>query len=419
MMMTATKARGGYSGARAARVAAMSLFCDPLPECCLRLTMLRKSEWKSLLRWLDVSGLALYFFDRVVELQMSSILPAAVLARLQNNLRDNTQRMRDLLSEFSDLHEAFQRAGLSYATAKGFALWPDSVSRPELRAREILEARGYHVHAAGGKSWEFKANEIAGLSLRDLYTPSRYRCVELHLEEDDAGTRLQRRERRSILGVEAPVLSAVDQFIDQGMHLYKHITRDFFRLSHLLEFRRQVERRRGESDFWRQLEAASAKSSHIATGLGVVILLVSQVQGNFAPQALTQWTVDSLPPGAGRWVERYGKRLAFANFPGTKLGMMLQRELPATATGHRALSRSLVPLRLPPSIVKVPERESVMRRLRRRFFELRYVLFRLRFHVVEGARYVIESARWNRYKVRIHRLGAPDRMHAVSGLERD
>lgn len=413
----------------------MSLFRDPLPECCLRLAMLNAWEWKRLLQWLDVSGLALYFLDRVIELQMSSMLPAAVLERLQKNLQDNTQRMKNLLEEFSAIHGEFQRAGLCYATVKGFALWPDSVPNPELRsqldldfivaphssmcAREILEARGYHLHAAGGKSWEFKTNEIAGMSLRDIYTPSPYRCVEIHIEEPEAGTRLARREQRPILGVEAFALNAKDQFVDQGMHVYKHITRDFFRMSHLLEFRRHVEKLRGEDVFWKQLESDASSRPGVSIGLGVAILLISQVQGSFAPEALTRWTVDCVPPAARQWVERYGCQLAFANFPGTKLGMMLQKELSTATNNQRTVSRSLIPLHLPPPIVKIPARESAMRRLRRRYFEMRFILFRLRFHCVEGLRYVVESARWSRYRMRANPAAKPDFLRSSSGTESD
>jgi hypothetical protein len=394
----------------------MRLFCDPVPECSLRLATLNSQQWKRLLHWLDVSGLSLYFLDRVLELQLSSMLPDAVRERLEKNLRDNTQRMQGLLEEFATIHDQFQYSGLAYATVKGFSLWPNSVSRPELRsqldldfivdpassarAREILEARGYHLHAASGKSWEFKTNQISGMSLRDIYTPTTYRCVELHLEESGAGTRLRRSERRQILGVNAIALTAKDQFIDQGMHLYKHVTRDFFRMSHLLEFRRHVEKRKQDGAFWKQLETESLHVANSAIGLGVSTLLVSQVQGSFAPEALTRWTVGCVPAGARQWIERYGSRLAFANFPGTKLGMMLQKELYAATPQRRAAGRSLIPLRLPPAIVKTPEQESAMHRLRRRYFELRYILFRLRFHCVEGPRYLIESFRWTRYRMR-------------------
>ena len=44
------------------------LFCDPLRMEYARLLHLSRKDWKDLLRWLDTSGLALYFLDRAEEL---------------------------------------------------------------------------------------------------------------------------------------------------------------------------------------------------------------------------------------------------------------------------------------------------------------------------------------------------------------
>ncbi len=163
----------------------MLTFCDPLPEQCSVLKNLCEKEWQKLLRWLDISGLALYFLDQMVELQMCNSLPPRVLTRLQRNLYDNIERTRGMIAESVAIQEEFQEACLSYATLKGFSLCPGSVPRPELRhqfdldflvteksvldARQILERRGYRLYAISGRSWEFKINETPGISMKDLY----------------------------------------------------------------------------------------------------------------------------------------------------------------------------------------------------------------------------------------------------------
>jgi len=150
-------------------------FCDPLPKQCSRLLNLSKKEWRKLLDWLDISGLALYFLDRMRELQLCNMLPPGVLTRLKQNLRDNVERTRGMIAESVALQQEFQKACLSYATLKGFSLCPSSVPKPELRhqfdldfliaeknvfeARGILERRGYRLYAISGRSWEFKINE--------------------------------------------------------------------------------------------------------------------------------------------------------------------------------------------------------------------------------------------------------------------
>jgi hypothetical protein len=53
-----------------AREAVLLTFLDPLPDRCSRLFDLSPTEWTSLLRLLDFSGLALYFLDRMIELDV-------------------------------------------------------------------------------------------------------------------------------------------------------------------------------------------------------------------------------------------------------------------------------------------------------------------------------------------------------------
>ncbi len=63
---------GPLSREQSIREAVVLSFCDPLPDKCMQLASLSSQEWLKLLEWLDISGLALYFLDRVVELQTQS-----------------------------------------------------------------------------------------------------------------------------------------------------------------------------------------------------------------------------------------------------------------------------------------------------------------------------------------------------------
>jgi hypothetical protein len=185
-------------GEQLTRLAVLLTFCDPLPEQCLQMLALSCKEWSKLLRWLDISGLALYFLNRLVELDLCDLLPPAVFTRLNLNLIDNAERTRGMISESIAIQAEFQRSGLSYAILKGLSLWPSSVPEPELRlqfdldflvgqrsareARRILEHRGYRLYAVCGSSWEFKLNEQPGVSLKDIYKHMRSYAVELHVE---------------------------------------------------------------------------------------------------------------------------------------------------------------------------------------------------------------------------------------------
>ena len=408
----------GLLGAeQSAREAVFLTFCDPLPDQCSRLLKLSTKEWTGLLRWLDTSGLALYFLDRLVELNRVDLLPPAVFTRLHLNLIDNGARTRGMIGESSAIQETFQNLDLSYAVLKGLSFWPNSVPSPELRcqfdldflveehcaleARRILEDRGYRLYAISGRTWEFKRNERPGLTLKHLYKNLPSFAVELHIEPRVPGisSPLDRLEWRELYGMKMPVLSRVDLLTGQGLHAYKHICGEFVRAAHLLEFYRHVLSLRDDDAFWREFECAADRNPRVSLGFGVVILLIARVMGEFAPDVLRSWTVDRLASPVRLWVETYGRRAVLGSYPGTKLYLLLQRELESTGiAAHQSVRRALVPLRLPPPVIRAFPNESLSIRVRRYYMHLQLIAARLRFHVVEGIRIAVESLRWRRIK---------------------
>jgi hypothetical protein len=397
-------------------------FCDPLPHQFRRLLPLSGREWRRLLYWLDISGLALYFLDRLAELQSDAVLPPVIGERLRQNLTDNTRRTHSMIADSVSIQREFLEAGLSYATLKGFSLCPTSVPRPELRhqfdldflvaeksafdARRILERRGYHLYAISGKSWEFKMNETPGTSMDDLYKDSTGRAVELHIEADgsDQGSRLNRVGEREFYGISMPVLSPIDLFLGQGLHAFKDVCSAFSRTAHLLEFRRHVLARHDDDAFWREFQLAAGNDRRASLGLGVVIYLIGYVMGEFAPAALTSWTVDALPLSVQLWVHLYGHRTVLGKDPGSKLYLLLQHELESAGLpAKRSLKSALIPSRLPPFIIQALPNEELSIRIARYRLQLRFILSRLRFHVVEGLRYMWESHRWRQHVSRLTR----------------
>ena len=404
------------------REAVLLIFCDPLPQQCSRLQHLSRREWQHLLQWLDISGLALYFLDRTIELKLCEWLPTDVFARLQQNLKDNTERTYGMIAESRAIQEAFQGSHLSYATLKGLSLWPSSVPKPELRsqfdldflvaekdapeARRILERRGYRLYAVSGKSWEFKLNERPGLSLKDIYKASASHAVELHLESSAAQrpSLLERVEKRELYGISMPVLSPVDLFLGQGLHAFKHVSSEFSRTAHLLEFRRHVLARCDDQTFWNQLQAVGEGNPRASLGLGVVTSLITRVMGDFAPTALTNWTAHRLPKSVELWVKTYGHRTVLGSFPGNKLYLLLQTELEAAGVpAKRSLRQALLPSRLPPPIIKAFPLETLSVRLARYHMQLNFILLRMRFHILEGIRYRWETHRWRYFMNRLTR----------------
>jgi hypothetical protein len=401
------------------REAVLLSLCDHPAEKELRIPKLSNIEWTRLLHWLDVSGLALYFLDRMMELQQSTQLPAKVLARLEQNLRDNQERTRGMIVESLAIQREFQKADFAYAVLKGFSLSPHSVPRPELRhqfdldflvaernaagAQKILERRGYRLCAVSGRSWEFKRGEAPG-HIRDFYKNVPCRSVELHLDWAAPGYQslLERVEMREFHGIYMPVLSPVDLFIGQALHAYKHVCSEFSRTSHLLEFRRHVMSRRGDDCFWKEVQSKAEGNAHAGVRLGIITLLITSIMGEFAPESFTDWTVGRLPATAHLWIDLYGRRVAFGDDPGSKLYLLLQNALEREGIQQKGSLRSaLLPYRLPPPVVRGVAGEKMPERMRRYRLQIYFVGSRLRFHIVEGLRYVRESYRWRKYMNRV------------------
>ena len=421
-MQSTTRAIRQLRGDQAVRQAVLFAFQDPLPEQCSLLQELSEWQWRELARWLDLSGLALYFFDRVNELGWQDLLPASLSARLQQNLKDNAARTRSMVSESIGIQQEFLELQIQYAILKGLSLGPDSVSRPELRsqfdldflvaegsasmARSLLERRGYRLYASSGKSWEFKRNERPGISTKDMYKDLQSWAVELHIEANTSATSLLlgRRQWRTLCGFAMPVLSPVDLFIGQGLHAYKHICGEFMRAAHLLEFRRHVVSRHRDTAFWYQVRDTAAKDPSIAVRLGVVIQLITETLGDFAAEELTVWTTSQIPATVHLWIKIYGRQVVLGSFPGSKRFLLLHKALVQTrATNQPKQEKSLLPSRLPPQVIKPFENENLRTRIARNWMQLKFVVHRMRFHFVAGVDYLWELRRWRRLVEQISR----------------
>jgi hypothetical protein len=405
------------------RHSVLLLLCQSLPLNNSRISFpqidqLSPNRWQRLLLWLDYHGLALYFFDQMVRAQSVGSLPAipeSIFDALDQRLQQNTLRTRNMIAESVAIQREFQEAGLRYALLKGLSLWPSSFSRPELRsqfdldflvaesnlpqAREILARRGYRLYLAAGRSWEFKRNERPHVDLHDLYRDTGAFRVELHGEpqEPSGASLLDRILWHDLAGFVTPTLSPFDLFLGHGLHAYKHTCSEFCRTALLLEFRRHILFHRDDVGFWETLEQLTSDDPQSALRLGAVILLIEQVMGKFAPEALTRWTVDPLPASVRLWIQMYGQRAVLGSFPGSKLYLLLQRELESRGVrARRSIRQSLIPSNFPPPVIRGLPGESPSIRFARYRMQLRVILSRFRFHFAEGARFAWESQRWRR-----------------------
>jgi hypothetical protein len=373
-------------------------------------------DWERSYYWLDASGVALYFLEAVKQQHLDSLIPVSALRRLEQNQADNQRRTADLFEEFVKINEAFRGNEVRYVTLKGFALTPaycrdlsrryqldlDFLISPadESKCRELIKQMGYRLTGVGDYVWEFQAGEDRPPALDRLYKPRPERSIELHLAIPpitifDTDELIGRSESRSISGYIFPVLASRDMFLAQAFHLARHIRGEWTRLSWLLEFRHFVRGRHDDVSFWSDIRE-HAEDFDSSMAIGIVTLLAAELFGEFAPRELLEWTVDTLPMRVRLWVNRYARQTVLTEFPGSKLYLLLEQALAADTPARRhTRHRKLLPVRLPGKIADSTDSSSLTR-MRGRLIQLRYIVFRLWFHIAAGVQYGFEVRRWKR-----------------------
>jgi len=379
-----------------------------------RLASFSTGAWADTYRWLDASGLAIYFLDRVQTLGLEACLPTTVLQRLERNLNDNRERTADNFAEFARINRALTAAGITFVNLKGISLVPHACEDPALRLqldvdlliemRQIqscavtLAALDYVLTGVSASVWEFKADASTMPSINDLYRPKPQRSVEIHFDAGQPPMELaERREWSTWDGFSFPVLNDAERFIAQAAHVLKHMRGEWMRPSWLLEFRHSVLHWKDDRAFWQRVREQAGVDRELQTAIGAAVVLATIAFGSFAWEELSSWTVDVLDPGLQLWLDCYGRTVIMADYPGTKLYLLQPESSSATNAAQRRSTRhKLLPLHNAPRVVYGAAEQGAKARLRVWRVQMDYFLFRLRFHFVEGWRYVLEAPRWKK-----------------------
>ena len=394
--------------------AVIASFFEPAPAVRARMGEFKPRDWTRAKRWLDVSGLALYFLDRLTSLELVSAIPVSFWIELNKNLEDNRERTASLSSEALAITESLRALNVQCAVLKGITLPYESVPDSALRSqidldilvrsadaectRECLAKFGYALGAVSGATWEFKAGPSGTSSLKTLYQVRPERSVEVHLiDSQEQADCLTRATCKEVQRGRIPCLSFADIFVQQGQHLFKHMCSEHTRASWVLEYWRHIGARRSDDAFWAEVQTIALESPGASMAIGAANLLAAIMFGPVAPPELSRWSTEQLPVAVCLWIQLYGRRLLLSDSPCSKLYLLLRKELNAQPLLENASHRRLLfPLHLPPRITRPMRDERLRTRLGRYRMEAHFICHRLRFHISEGLGLAFESMRWQR-----------------------
>jgi hypothetical protein len=371
-------------------------------------------QWQENFPWLDASGLALYLLDRLRSLELDDAIPTSILFQLEQRHADNKRRTTSLFEEFVRINAAFRAAGLEYVNLKGFTLVPGYCPDLSLRCQmdfdflvgeleaqqcqDLLRTLGYSLMASNGHVMEFKSHAGSVPHIRALYKARPQRVVEVHFCDDSRfefqPSLLERSVNLTLDGIGYPALASEDMFLCQGSHIFRHIRSEWTRASRLLEFRNFITTHFEDAGFWNNLRERAMQEPGIPLAVGAALRLAEKAFGDFAPHELRDWAAGSLPATVALWIDRYGDDVLLARFPGGKLYLILERELDSSQEMSRTIRRRLLPMRGPGRVTRADM--SLATRFKAHRFQLWYFFFRLRFHLAQTPRYLLEAWRWKR-----------------------
>ena len=393
-------------------------------ESLAPLEALSRRRWEQVVKWLDISGLTLMFWDQITKLDHKHLAPLEIRGQLDRNLADNRQRVAEMAREFDSINRCLESAAVEYAVLKGFALFPDYC--PDLGLRSFydydyfvrpgsLEKADGALRGAGYVRKETRSSELHAVYDRpsrpwykpvprdDLYSPNFPRRLELHSklwpsEQFKIPLRMSwdtwaAPRRRSWQGFYFYSLSEEDELLFHLLHGFRHILGYWCRLAWLLEIAHFVKCRSQDVEFWLRFCKCIGENERLADIVGVVFSLIEAVFPVTLPPTIQELT-QRCRPSLALWVAHFGRESALEHFAGSKNSLFLYREFVQYPEDWRAIRHKyLFAWRRPPLVAQ----SSSPRAAGRAKAALRqgvYIARRLVFHLKSAILYAWASYRW-------------------------
>jgi MFS family permease len=381
---------------------------------------LNEEDWKNALKFSDRMQLTI-----ALGLTCREQLPDWVRARIDRDIARNVERWQRIKSEYRELGDAFDAAGLEMAVLKGFAHCPLFVDRPGHRwqsdidalfvrdqafeAYEIALRLGYepliendphpidHLPTLIRKTgWEWRGDFF------DVEIPT---SLELHFRLWDSETERfeaagveqfwARRQTQQVEELRFVGLDPVDQIANAALHMLRHLLRGSLRLSHAYEIAWMLDQTADDSGIWnrwRELHDASLKRLE-----AICFALAERWFDCRLPDAARE-AMDGLPFEVKRWIETYSASPVEGKFHPNKDELWLHWSLLESPSERLSvLWRRLAPGHLPGPVdaVNIPASQLTWRiKWRARWRYLLYVSSRIAYHLRTLPPTVWGALRW-------------------------
>ena len=335
-------------------------FANPQPSLHA-LQHASKRHWNAIIQWMNDSGLAFYFLQKLKSAHATGSVPSFVLSRLESSFAANRRRTGYLSERLQFINSRFAEAGVRFAVLKGFSLVPNFCSDASLRhhgdldylvADESLEPACRILIQAGYLSKPCRSSQELAFYRPGRILPSRGdeqysldvpESVELHRDIWDGDllripslTGFVSAERAIIHesdGLAFPALDGPDAFLLQVLHAMVHIFTKWIKVASLFEIAHFLNHRAGDTEFWNAVEQRVGENSTLRELVVIVAELSAKLFAPALPDLIHIWA-EQVRPAARTWVDQYAVPWALGEipvhelrlFPTSKLSVLLHQQ---------------------------------------------------------------------------------------------
>ncbi len=299
-------------------------------------------DWDRALLWLDDTGLAFYFLQKLKHTDSADLIPTPLLSRLETNFTANQGRVENMSRRFDALNNRFNQVGVGYAVLKGFSLIPQFCPYAPLRHQgdfdylvdaQSLSAAQRVLVEAGYTPKDSPSSEEFGFVMPGAAAPSRTgrqysadapHAVELHLDVWHGNlSRLpspklfavDRAKPHEWNGFAFPALTDDDAFLLQVVHVCQHLFAQWVRMSCFFEIGYFLKRRGHDTALWSRIEQRVDDRLMLREFVVLVCELAAKLFACPLPPVVRAWGAR-MRPGPRIWIEKYARALRLLRIAG-------------------------------------------------------------------------------------------------------